>query len=49
MPGTGEICQRSGLYQADCGRGHTHRFDVGDRFTPCTYCQTGVNWTWIGD
>ncbi len=44
---TGENCTVSGVYQADCGPGHTHRFDPGDKFTPCTYCQRSVTWTWI--
>lgn len=48
MPRTGEICQYSGQYMADCGRRHTHHFDVGEKFTPCTYCDEAVNWMWIG-
>ena len=45
MPKTGEICKRSGEYRGDCG--HTHRFDKGDTFTPCTYCKRAVTWMWL--
>ena len=45
MPTTGEICQRTGRYKGNCG--HIHHFDRGDRFTPCTYCNRAVVWTWI--
>ncbi len=48
MPKTGETCALTGRYQADCAFGHIHHFDYGDTFTPCTYCRTGVIWTWIG-
>ena len=48
MPRTGEICQRTGTYRADCGPNHEHHFDYGDTFTPCSYCNTAVNWTWVG-
>ena len=48
MPTTGQICQRAGQYQADCGPKHTHHFDVGDTFTPCQYCNESVTWTWVG-
>ena len=45
MPTTGEICERSGVYRGSCG--HDHRFDKGDTFTPCSYCNKSVTWTWV--
>ena len=45
MPTTGETCEKAGVYMGSCG--HEHRFDKGDTFTPCTYCNKSVTWTWV--
>ena len=47
---TGEKVEVAGVYRSSgrCGhRAHEHRFTVGDRFTPCRYCEGSVTWTWI--
>ena len=45
MPTTGETCESSGVYMGSCG--HEHSFDKGDTFTPCSYCNKSVTWTWV--
>ena len=48
MPSTGQICTRTGTYEANCGNRHRHHFDVGDTFTPCVPCgNQSVLWMWI--
>lgn len=46
MPDTGEVCGRTGFYEATCG--HDHLFDVSQSFTTCHRCQRPTTWTWIG-
>lgn len=46
MGSTGQICQRSGIYQPVCGDKRI-ALSEGGRFPPCAQCRRAVNWTLV--
>lgn len=43
MPGTGQQCTQSGIYQNSC---HSKRIALsyGETFPPCSSCRKAANW-----
>ena len=44
IPKTGDTCDRAGLYESACDRGHFKHYKRGDMFQACGPCDLGVNW-----
>ena len=47
MPTTAEICQTSGIYQADCRHATQIALSRGERFPPCSHCHRAITWRLI--
>jgi len=47
MPSTGQTCQQSGIYEADCKDKTQISLSKGETFPPCGGCKKAVGWRLI--
>ena len=44
VPRTGDVCERTGLYESACDQGHFRYYKRGQHFEACRPCDLGVDW-----